>query len=203
MSSLTRLVARSEVARREDRRLRAPQVLHPRVGPAHSTLVRIGGVVFLGHVVAEEDVGQRFEAVGVMTGHVERNRIVVADVLGESLAGGAVEHDDARHPLQADEQVVLAPLVIVEAADHTAMREVDVRLAGLLGQHALAAQLDEPAALVVEALQRDPEQAVDHAVNLFTPVRAISAPISASDSCVPASSHQPVTRLHASVPRSA
>ena len=39
--------------------------------------------------------------------------------------------------------------------------------------------------------------------SLLTPVRWISAPISGSDSCVPASSHQPVTRWHASVPFSA
>ena len=50
--------------------------------------------------------------------------------------------------------------------------------------------------------QRDPDQALDHAT-LFTPVRAISAPISGSDSCVPASSHQPLTRWQASAPRSA
>ena len=53
-----------------------------------------------------------------------------------------------------------------------------------------------------EQAQRDPDQALDHA-SLFTPVRAIRAPISGSDSCVPASSHQPLTRWQASVPRSA
>ena len=58
------------------------------------------------------------------------------------------------------------------------------------GSSALAPDLGEPAALVLEAPQRDPEQAVDHA-SLLTPVRAIRAPISGSDSCVPASSHQP------------
>ena len=46
------------------------------------------------------------------------------------------------------------------------------------GSRRLAADLDEPAALVLEALQRDPKQAVDHA-SLLTPVRSISAPISA------------------------
>ena len=45
-------------------------------------------------------------------------------------------------------------------------------------------------------------QALDHAT-LFTPVRAIRAPISGSDSCVPASSHQPLTRWQASAPCSA
>ena len=38
-----------------------------------------------------------------------------------------------------------------------------------------------------------PKQTFDHA-SLLTPVRWIMAPISRSESCVPASSHQPVTR---------
>ena len=118
------------------------------------------------------------------------------------LAGAAVEHDDARHPLQADEEIVLAALVVVEAADHALAREGDVRLPRRLRQEALAPELREPAALVLEEPQRDPDQALDHA-SLFTPVRAIRAPISGSDSCVPASSHQPLTRWQASVPRSA
>ena len=116
--------------------------------------------------------------------------------------GGPVEHDDARRALQADEEVVLAALVVVEAADDALPGEGDVRLPRRLRQEALAADLREPAALVLEEPQRDPDQAVDHGT-LFTPVRAIRAPISGSDSCVPASSHQPLTRWHASAPCSA
>ena len=76
--------------------------------------------------------------------------------------GLAVEHDDARRALEADEQVVLPALVVVQPADDAAAREGDVRLARRLRQQALAAQLDEPAALVLEPLQREPEQPVDH-----------------------------------------
>ena len=54
----------------------------------------------------------------------------------------------------------------------------------------------------LEPPERDPLEPFDHA-GLLTPVRAISAPISGSDSCVPASSHHPVTRWQASVPASA
>ena len=107
----------------------------------------------------------------------------------------AVEHDDARRALQADEEVVLAALVVVEAANDALTGEGDVRLPRRLRQQALAAELREPAALVLEEPQRDAEQAVDHG-SLFTPVRAIRAPISGRDSCVPASSHQPLTRWH-------
>ena len=91
-------------------------------------LVRIGRVVLLGDVVAEEEIGERLEAVRVVARDVDGDRVVVADVLGERLAGLAVEDDDARHALQADEEVVLAALVVVEAADHAAAREGDVRL---------------------------------------------------------------------------
>ena len=113
-----------------------------------------------------------------------------------------VEDDDAGHALQAGEEVVLAALVVVEPANHAPARERDIRLPGRLRQQALPAQLDEPAALVLEPAERDALQPLDHGT-LFTPVRPISAPISGSDSCVPASSHQPVTRWQASMPRSA
>ena len=173
-------------------------------GSAQQSALLVGGgrVVLLGDVVTEEQIGERLEAVRVQAGDVDRDRVVVADVLGEGLAGRSVEHDDARRSLQAGEEVVLAALVVVKAADDALARERDVRLARRLRQQALAPELHEPAALVLEQAQRDADQAFDHAT-LFTPVRAISAPISGSDSCVPASSHQPLTRWQASVPRSA
>ena len=81
-------------------------------------LVWIGRVVLLGHVVTEEEIGQRLEAMGVMPRDVDRHQIVVADVFREGLAGLAIEHHHAGSPLQAGEEIVLAPFVIVQAADH-------------------------------------------------------------------------------------
>ena len=114
----------------------------------------------------------------------------------------AVEHDDARRSLQAGEEVVLAALVKVEAADDALARERDVRLHGRLRQDALASQLAEPAALVLEPLQRDPHDPLD--AHLFTPVSSIVRPISARCcQCLPASSHQPRTGTTDSSPRCA
>ena len=87
------------------------------------------------------------------------------------VARGAVEHDDACRPLQAGEEVVLAALVVVEAADHAAARERDVRLHRGPRQDAVAAELAEPAALVLEPPQRDPLDPLD--AHLFTPVSSI------------------------------
>ena len=60
-------------------------VLHrcrdPRIGPAETLLVRIGRVVLLRHVIAEQEIGQRLEAVGVPAGDVDGDRVLVADVL--------------------------------------------------------------------------------------------------------------------------
>ena len=61
----------------------APQVLHARIVPGDALLVGVGWVVLLGHVVGEQEVGERLEAVRVAAGDVERDRILVADVLGE------------------------------------------------------------------------------------------------------------------------
>ena len=58
------------------------------------------GVVLLGDVVAEEQIGQRLEAVRVRPGDVDRDGVVVADVLGERLAALPVEHDDPGHALR-------------------------------------------------------------------------------------------------------
>ena len=112
----------------------------------------------------------------------------------------AVEDDDARHALHAREEVVLAALVEVEAADHAATGERDVRLHGRVREEALAAELAEPAALVLEALERDPDDPLD--AHLFTPVSSIVRPISARCcQCLPASSHQPRTGTTESAPR--
>ena len=81
-------------------------------------LVRVGRVVLLGHVVTEEEIGQGLEAVGVMPRDVDRDQVVVADVLRESVAALAIEHDDSSHALEAGEEVVLAPFVIVQTPDH-------------------------------------------------------------------------------------
>ncbi len=125
-------------------------------------LVRVGRVVFLGHVVTEEEIRQGFEAVGVMPRDVDRDQVVVADVLREGLAGLAIEHHNAGGPLQAREEVVLAALVIVQTANHALAREREVRLHGALGQAAVPAELAEPAPLVLEAAKRDDLDARDH-----------------------------------------
>ena len=148
--------------RRENRSLGAPQMLDARIVPRDAVLVRIGRVVLLRDEIGEEGVRQRLVAVGVDAGDVDRDRVLVADVLGERLAGGAVEHDDAHHPLEADEEVVLAALVIVEAADHAAARAREVGLPDRLGQSARARELGEPAALVGVPRELEPPQAVDH-----------------------------------------
>ena len=81
-------------------------------------LVRVGRVVLLGHVVTEEEIGQGLKAVGVMPRDIDRDQVFVTDVLREGLAGLAIEYHHAGGPLQAGEEVVLAPFVIVQAADH-------------------------------------------------------------------------------------
>ena len=125
-------------------------------------------VVLLRHVVGEEDVGQRLEPVRVASRDVERDGIVVADVLGERLAAASVEDDDPGLAGDAVEEVVLAALVVVEAADHALPRERDVRLAGRLRQQRLAPHLHDPAARVLVHQGRQADDPLDHA--LFTPL---------------------------------
>ena len=57
-------------------------------GSSHgdAVLVGVGRVVLLGHEVTEEAVGERLVAVRVRAGDVERDGVVLADVLGERLA---------------------------------------------------------------------------------------------------------------------
>src|SRR5512133_509027 len=116
----------ADVACRKDRRTRAPEMPDTRVVPADALFIRIGGVVLLGDEVREERVGECFVAVRMDARHVDRNRVVVADVLRERLAGRPVENDDAHHSREADEEVVLAPLVIVEPADDALSRAREV-----------------------------------------------------------------------------
>ena len=120
-----------------------------------SVLVGIGDVVLLADVVKHQHVRQGFEAVREVAGHVDRREVVVADVLAERLARLAVERDDARTSLQADEEIVLSALVEVQAADRALTREGDVRLADRLRQVCRARDLDEPPARIVEPAQRD------------------------------------------------
>ena len=65
-----------------------------RVVPGNRVLVGVGRVELDRDVVAEEDVRQRLEAMRVVAGDVDRDRVVLADVLGERLARLAIENDD-------------------------------------------------------------------------------------------------------------
>ena len=67
--------------------------------PGDAVLVRIRRVVLLRHVVDEQQIGERLEAVRVAAGDVEGDRVLVADVLGVGLTALAIEHDDARRPV--------------------------------------------------------------------------------------------------------
>jgi len=129
-------------------------------------LVGVFWVVLLRDVVTEEDVGQSLEAVRVATWDVERDGVLVADVLGERLARFAIEHDDACRPFEAHEEIVLSALVVMEPPDHALPRVREVGLPGLLREQTLAPDLEEPAALVLDPAKRDPLEAGDH---LFTP----------------------------------
>jgi hypothetical protein len=102
--------------------------------------------------------------VRVVAGDKDGGRVLVADVDGEGLAALAVEHDHAHHPLHAREQVALAALVVVQAADHAAPREGEVRLLHRLREARLAHQLHEPAPVVFVAAQWDQLDAVDHSL---------------------------------------
>jgi hypothetical protein len=130
-------------------------VLDPRVVPGDLVLIGVGRVVLLGHVVTEEKIAQGLEAVGVPARDVHGDEVVLADVGRKRLPGLAVEDDNARRPLQTGEEVVLAPFVVVQAADDALAREGEVRLHHVLRQLAVPAQLGEPSTLVLEARQRD------------------------------------------------
>ncbi len=126
-------------------------------------LVRVGGVVLLGHVVEEEEVGEGLEPVRERAADVDRDRVSLADVLGEGLAACPVEHDDARRALEAGEEVVLPSLVVVQAADHPFPGKGEVRLSRGPRQGALTVELGEPPALVGVPAERDAGDAFDHA----------------------------------------
>ena len=184
---------------REDRRSRAPEVDDARVVPRDAVLVRVSRVVLLRDEVTEEAVGERLVPVRVDARHVDRDRVVLADVLGERLAGLAVEHDDAHHALEAEEEVVLSALVVVQRANHTLPRPSEIRLAHGLRQRARPHQLHEEPALVVETAQRN---ARDQRHHLLAPVSSIRRPTSArSPQCLPPSCHQPSTRRTSRSPR--
>src|SRR5262249_28012987 len=94
-------------------------------------------------------------------GNVDRDRILVADVLVKRLAGRAVEHDDANHSGEAEEEIVLAALVVVEATNDAATGAREVQLPDRLRQSARAGELREPAAVVRVAREREPAAPFD------------------------------------------
>ena len=118
-------------------------------------LVGIRRVVFLGDEIREQAVGERLVAVRMDARDVDGDRVVVSDVLAERLPRLAIEHDDAHHPLEADEEVVLAALVEMQPADHAAARAGQVRLLDRLRQRARPDQLHEPASFVFVLRKRE------------------------------------------------
>ncbi len=80
----------------------------------------------------------------------------------------AIEDDDADHAGEADEEVVLAALVVVEPPDDALARARQVRLRDRLRQRARARELREPAAVVLVPRELEPPQPLDH---WFTPER--------------------------------
>ena len=60
------------VPRGEDRRVGAPEALHARIVPRDAVLVRIVGVVLLGHEIREERVRERLVTMGVDARDVDR-----------------------------------------------------------------------------------------------------------------------------------
>src|SRR5207249_307002 len=108
----------------------------------------------------------------------------------------AIEDDDAGTPSQAGEEIRLTALVVVEPADDAGSREREVRLSHPGWKRTVPAELAEPAAVVLERVEREPEDAVDHrGAALFAPVSPMRRPISPRCcQCFPASSHQPSTR---------
>jgi hypothetical protein len=125
-------------------------------------LVRIGRIVLGRNVVAEDDVCERLEAVGVMTRHVDGDRVVLTDVGAENLTARAVEHDDASGAEEASEEVVLAALVVMEATNHALTREGDIRLHSRFSHPALAPHLEKPPALIASVRERNELEPLDH-----------------------------------------
>src|SRR5205814_2199642 len=107
-----------------------------------------------------EDVGEGLEAVCERALDVDRRRVGVADVSGERLAAPGVEHDDARGALEADEEIVLAALVVVQPPDDAPAREREVRLPDRLRQLAVSVDLGQPAAFVLEPAERNLDDAL-------------------------------------------
>src|SRR5213082_3468474 len=138
------------------------------VVPGDPVLVGLGAVVFLGHEIREQTVGERLVSVRVNPRDVDGDGILVADVLGERLAGCAVEHDDAHHAAEAHEDVVLPALVVVQPTDDALARIREVRLAKRLRERALTGELAEPTALVLVPDELEALQAGDHRL---TPAR--------------------------------
>src|SRR5689334_23423982 len=95
-------------------------------------------------------------------GNVECDRVLLADVLAVRLAARAVEDDHAGGSGEAYEEIVLAALVVVQPANDPSAGEGDVRLQGRLRQRALASDLREPAALVLETPHREAKDSLDH-----------------------------------------
>src|SRR5581483_535788 len=137
------------------------------VVPGDAVLVRPVAVVLLRDEAHERAVRARLVAVCVDARHVDRDRVVVAAVLAERLAARTVEHDDAHRPGEADEHVVLAALVEMQASNDALARVGEVRLHERLRERARTSELAEPSTLVLVAHQLDTPQTVDH---LFTPV---------------------------------
>src|SRR5581483_7843640 len=145
------------------------------VVPWDAVLVRALAVVLLRDEIREQAVRERLEPVRVDARDVDRDGVVVADVLGERLSGRAIENDDADHPGQAEEHVVLPALVEVQPTDDALAREREIRLPEGLRQRARARELAEPAALVRMTDELDALQAVDHRFTPFARTKSLTS----------------------------
>src|SRR5215207_8759393 len=106
------------------------------VVPRDPVLIGIGVVVFRGHVVTENEIRERLEAVREAAGHVDGQGGLLSNVGREHLAARAVEYDDTGHSRQAGEEVILVSFVVMKAPNYALTGKRDVRLDSTLGEPA-------------------------------------------------------------------
>ena len=116
--------------------------------PGHIVLIWLGRVIFIGDVVAEDDIRERLEPMCMAARNIDSEGVLFPDVLAEDVTGLAVQDDDARHAGETSEEIILASLVVMETTNYATPRRRDVRLNHAARQPAIAADLKQPSALV-------------------------------------------------------